>query len=45
MDLPIDVLPTPGGPTNSKIAPLKSFLYSPTAKNSSMRSLTSLSPS
>ena len=41
MDFPIEVFPTPGGPTKHKIFPSTVPLNLPTAKNSSIRSLTS----
>ena len=44
MDLPNDVLPTPGGPTRHKIGPFNSFVLFCTAKNSIILSLTLSNP-
>jgi hypothetical protein len=40
IDLPSEVLPTPGGPARQRIGPLRSFLRARTERNSRMRSLT-----
>ena len=45
IDLPIEVLPTPGGPAKRMIEPLVEPFRAPTAMNSMILSLTSLSPS
>ena len=39
IDLPSDVLPTPGGPTKQRMGPLESFFSLRTARCSMMRSL------
>ena len=44
MDLPMDVFPTPGGPTRQMILPSTVPRSFPTARNSRIRSLTSFSP-
>ncbi|MCY1432965.1 hypothetical protein D9M71_489830 [compost metagenome] len=44
MDLPMLVLPTPGGPTSSTMEPAISPLKAPTARNSRMRFFTSSRP-
>ncbi len=44
MDWPMDVLPTPGGPTKQRIEPEMLPFMMPTDRNSRMRSLTSSSP-